>query len=99
MSIITPKRKVLRMSVQRSEERFSRNAETDIVCRLLLEKKKYNAYKLSLAGKPAPVLDGMTGDQRFFLGWAQVWRRLYRDQELAHRLVTDSPSPSECSTS
>src|SRR5688572_17599654 len=45
MSIITPKRKVLRMSVQdcwrpRSEERFSRNAETDLVCRLLLEKKK-----------------------------------------------------------
>src|SRR5947208_12746345 len=43
MSIITPKRKVLRMSVQdcwrRSEERFSRNAETDLVCRLLLEKK------------------------------------------------------------
>src|SRR5437868_8597305 len=42
MSIITPKRKVLRMSVQRSEERFSRNAETDLVCRLLLEKKKKN---------------------------------------------------------
>src|SRR2546423_4915500 len=48
MSIITPKRKVLRMSVQdcwrpplRSDERFSRNAETDIVCRLLLEKKKH----------------------------------------------------------
>src|SRR5258708_30198824 len=43
MSIITPKRKVLRMSVGkecRSEERFSRNAETDLVCRLLLEKKK-----------------------------------------------------------
>jgi putative endopeptidase len=55
----------------------------------------YNAYKLSLGGKPAPVLDGMTGDQRFFLGWAQVWRRLYRDQEFANRLVTDSHSPSE----
>jgi putative endopeptidase len=55
----------------------------------------YNAYKLSLGGKPAPVLDGMTGDQRFFLGWAQVWRRLYRDQEYANRLVTDSHSPSE----
>jgi putative endopeptidase len=58
----------------------------------------YNAYKLSLGGKPAPVLDGMTGDQRFFLGWAQVWRRLYRDQELANRLVTDSHSPSEYRT-
>jgi putative endopeptidase len=59
----------------------------------------YNAYKLSLAGKPAPVLDGTTGDQRFFLGWAQVWRRLYRDQELANRLVTDPHSPSEFRTS
>jgi putative endopeptidase len=55
----------------------------------------YNAYKLSLGGKPAAVIDGMTGDQRFFLGWAQVWRRLYRDQELANRLVTDPHSPSE----
>jgi putative endopeptidase len=55
----------------------------------------YNAYKLSLGGKPAPVIDGLTGDQRFFLGWAQVWRRLYRDQELANRLVTDPHSPSE----
>jgi putative endopeptidase len=54
----------------------------------------YNAYKLSLGGKPAPVLDGTTGDQRFFLGWAQVWRRKYRDQELANRLVTDPHSPS-----
>jgi putative endopeptidase len=59
----------------------------------------YNAYKLSLDGKPAPVIDGLTGDQRFFLGWAQVWRRLYRDQELANRLVTDPHSPSEFRTS
>jgi putative endopeptidase len=55
----------------------------------------YNAYKISLGGKPAPMLDGTTGDQRFFLGWAQIWRRLYRDQELANRLVTDPHSPSE----
>src|SRR5690606_39049436 len=55
----------------------------------------YQAYKLSLNGKPAPVIDGLTGDQRFFLGWGQVWRRLYRDQELANRLVTDPHSPSE----
>ena len=41
------------------------------------------------------MLDGFTGDQRFFLGWAQVWRRLYRDEELANRLVTDPHSPSE----
>jgi putative endopeptidase len=58
----------------------------------------YNAYKLSLGGKEAPVIGGLTGDQRFFLGWAQVWRRLYRDQELANRLVTDSHSPSEFRT-
>ncbi len=58
----------------------------------------YDAYKLSLGGKPAPVLDGLTGDQRFFLGWAQVWRRLYRDEELAQRLVTDPHSPSEYRT-
>jgi putative endopeptidase len=55
----------------------------------------YTAYKLSLQGKEAPVLDGMAGDQRFFLGWAQIWRRLYRDQELANRLITDPHSPSE----
>ncbi len=55
----------------------------------------YSAYQLSLGGKPAPMIDGMSGDQRFFLGWAQVWRRLYRDQEFANRLVTDPHSPSE----
>jgi putative endopeptidase len=55
----------------------------------------YNAYKISLHGKDAPVIDGLTGDQRFFLGWAQVWRRLYRDKELETRLVTDPHSPSE----
>jgi putative endopeptidase len=55
----------------------------------------YKAYKLSLNGKPSPVLDGYTGEQRVFLGWAQVWRRLYRDQELSTRLVTDPHSPSE----
>ena len=55
----------------------------------------YNGYKLALGGKPAPVIDGLTGEQRFFLGWAQIWRRNYRDQELATRLVTDPHSPSE----
>ncbi|MDB4955013.1 MAG: family peptidase [Myxococcales bacterium] len=55
----------------------------------------YNAYKLSLGGKEAPAVDGLTGDQRFFLGWAQVWRRLYRLPELQNRLVTDPHSPSE----
>ncbi len=56
------------------------------------------AYKLSLAGQPAPEIDGFTGDQRFFLGWAQVWRRKYRDEELLKRLVTDPHSPSEFRT-
>jgi endothelin-converting enzyme len=55
----------------------------------------FKAYKLSLGGATAPEIDGFTGDQRFFLGWAQVWRRNYRDAELLKRLVTDPHSPSE----
>ncbi len=55
----------------------------------------FKAYKISLAGKQAPEIDGFTGDQRFFLGWAQVWRRKYRDEELLRRLVVDPHSPSE----
>ncbi len=55
----------------------------------------YEAYQLSLEGKEAPVIDGLTGDQRFFLGWSQIWRRLYREQELLKRLITDPHSPSE----
>jgi predicted metalloendopeptidase len=55
----------------------------------------YRAYQISLGGKPAPVIDGFTGPQRFFLGWAQIWRRKYRDDELRLRLVTDPHSPSE----
>jgi putative endopeptidase len=58
----------------------------------------FKAYKLSMAGKPAPEIDGFTGEQRFFLGWAQVWRRKYRDTELLRRLVTDPHSPSEYRT-
>jgi putative endopeptidase len=54
----------------------------------------YDAYKASLNGKEAPVINGMTGDQRFFLGWAQVWRRKMREAELRQRLLTDSHSPS-----
>ena len=54
----------------------------------------YDAYKASLEGKEAPVIDGLTGDQRFFLGWAQVWRRNYREQNLAQRITTDPHSPS-----
>ncbi|MCG6872481.1 MAG: M13 family peptidase [Gammaproteobacteria bacterium] len=55
----------------------------------------YAAYRLSLKGKPAPVIDGYTGDQRFFLAWAQVWKRKYREDELKRRVATDPHSPSE----
>ncbi len=54
----------------------------------------YDAYKKSLGGKEAPVIGGLTGDQRFFLGWAQVWRRNYREQNLSQRITTDPHSPS-----
>ncbi len=55
----------------------------------------YDAYRHSLGGKEAPVIDGMTGDQRFYLGWAQVWRRNYREENLRQRLLTDPHSPSQ----
>jgi putative endopeptidase len=55
----------------------------------------HDAYVASLGGKPAPVIDGTTGDQRFYLGWAQVWRRNYREANLRQRLLTDPHSPSE----
>ena len=55
----------------------------------------YQAYHLSLGGKQAPVIDGLTGDQRFFLGWAQVWRRQHREADLKNRLVVDPHSPAE----
>jgi putative endopeptidase len=53
----------------------------------------YRAYKLSLNGREAPVINGFTGDQRFFLGWAQVWRSKYRDEALRQQLMTDPHSP------
>ena len=53
-----------------------------------------DAYHLSLRGKPAPVLDGYTGDQRFFLAFAQVWRGKERDDYLRSGLVSDPHSPS-----
>lgn len=55
----------------------------------------YKAYHASLDGKQAPVIDGFTGDQRFFLGWAQIWRRKYTDANLLNRLKSDPHSPSE----
>lgn len=58
----------------------------------------YRAWQLSLKGKPAPVIDGYTGEQRFFIGWAQGWARKYREDELRRRLLTDPHSPSEYRT-
>ena len=55
----------------------------------------YKAYKIALKGADAPVLDSWTGEQRLFLGWAQIWRSKYRDAELSRRLATDPHSPTE----
>ena len=53
----------------------------------------YQAYHLSLHGKRAPVIDGFTGDQRFYLGWVQVWRGKVREAEAIERVKTDPHSP------
>ncbi len=55
----------------------------------------WDAYIASLNGKAPPVIDGMTAAQRFYLGYAQVWRRNYREANLRQRLLTDPHSPSE----
>ncbi len=55
----------------------------------------YKAYKLALKGASAPVIDGLTGDQRFFLSWAQAWRGKNRPEEIRRRIATDPHSPDE----
>jgi putative endopeptidase len=55
----------------------------------------YKAYHISLAGQPAPVLDGFTGDQRLFLGLAQVWQSKFREGELRSRILSDVHSPAQ----
>jgi putative endopeptidase len=55
----------------------------------------HDAYRASLAGRPAPVIDGFTGDQRFFMGWAQVWRTLWRDDALRQQIVNGPHSPGQ----
>ncbi|WP_311197407.1 M13 family metallopeptidase [Rugamonas brunnea] len=55
----------------------------------------YKAYKLSLHGKPAPVIDGLTGDQRFFMGFAQVWRMKMREPQQIVQIKTDPHSPGQ----
>jgi len=54
-----------------------------------------DAYHTSLHGQPAPILDGLTGDQRVFLGWAQVWRQKIREDRLRQQLVSDPHSPPQ----
>lgn len=53
----------------------------------------YDAYKLSLKGKPAPVIDGYTGDQRFFLGFGQVWQNKSREAAIRQQILTDPHTP------
>lgn len=53
------------------------------------------AYQISQRGKPAAAIDGFSAEQRFFMGWGQIWRRKYRDEDLRARLLTDVHSPSE----
>ena len=55
----------------------------------------YRAYHISLHGKEAPVIDGLTGDQRFFIGFAQIWRGKIRDEALRRQLLTDPHSPGQ----
>ncbi|EAQ28722.1 metalloendopeptidase PepO [Erythrobacter sp. NAP1] len=55
----------------------------------------YRAYKMSLNGEEAPVIDGLTGDQRFFLGYAQIWRGMEREESLRNRVMTANHPPGE----
>lgn len=54
----------------------------------------YKAYKLSLKGKKSPVLDGFTGEQRVFIGWAQVWQSKEREESLRNQVASDPHSPA-----
>ena len=55
----------------------------------------YNAYKKSLNGKEAPVIDGFTGDQRFFMAWAQVWAIKWKEEALSQQIKNGPHSPGE----
>ncbi len=55
----------------------------------------YTAYRLSLGGQEAPVIDGLTGPQRFFASWARCWRQKIRPEEAARRITVDPHSPNE----
>jgi len=55
----------------------------------------YRAYRMSLNGEEPPVIDGLTGDQRFFLGFAQIWRGMEREESLRNRVMTANHPPGE----
>jgi putative endopeptidase len=55
----------------------------------------YRAYQISLQGEPAPIIDGLSGDQRFFISYAQIWRGKVRPEEVRRRIATDPHSPPE----
>jgi len=54
----------------------------------------YQAYHMALKDQEPPTLDGFTGDQRFFLAWAQAWRELTRDAALRNKVMSDPHSPA-----
>ena len=55
----------------------------------------YKAWKISLNGKPAPVIDGLTGEQRFYYGFSQAWREKMRDEALLRQVTTNPHSPAQ----
>ena len=55
----------------------------------------YDAYRASLGGKPAPVVDGYSGDQQFFLAFAQSWRNKTREAALRQQVLTDGHAPAQ----
>ncbi len=55
----------------------------------------YKAWKLSLGGKPSPVIDGLTGEQRFYLGFSQAWREKLRDEAMLRQVTSDPHSPPQ----
>ena len=55
----------------------------------------HKAYLISLGGKASPVIDGLTGEQRLMMSWAQVWRTKVRPEEMRRRIATDPHSPAE----
>lgn len=73
--------------------RFTLGENIADLCGLTISHAAYLASRDG--GKEAPVIDGLTGDQRFFMGFAQVWRCKYRDDDLKNRLITDPHSPAE----